>query len=162
MHGDHHRGPRRGVPLSDLDPALTEVSRKVIGASIEVHKTLGPGYPREIYVGALCNEMRHENVKYEANKAFDVEYEDEVVGQVHADLFIEDKFIVRVMAEHTEIGTQPRAELRAQLRAADLDLGLILNFGERRMKDGLVRVLNPDKLNALRDGGEEEYEEVED
>lgn len=163
MHGEHHRGPRRGVPLSDLDPALTEVSRKIIGASIEVHKTLGPGYPRAVYLGALGEEMKREGVKYEVDKSFDVEYEDAVVGQVVADVFVDGRFIVKLMAEHTEIGTQPRSELRAQLRAADLELGLIINFGERRLKDGLVRVLNPDKLNALRDDhDDDEYEDDED
>lgn len=162
MHGEHHRGPRRGVPLSDLDPALTEVSRKIIGASIEVHKTLGPGYPREVYLGALGHEMKREGIAYDVDKALDVEYEGEKVGEIVADLFVDGRFIVKLMAEHTEIGTQPRSELRAQLRAADLELGLIINFGERRLKDGLVRVLNPDKLNALRDDHDDEYEDDED
>ncbi len=48
----------------------------------------------------------------------------EVVGEVPVDLFIGDRFLVKLMAEHTEIGTQPRSELRAQLRAADFELGL--------------------------------------
>ena len=44
------------------------------------------------------------------------------------------------------------AWVRLSVHAADLELGLIVNFGERRLKDGLVRVLNPDKLNAMREG----------
>jgi hypothetical protein len=76
-------------------------------------------------------------------------------------MFIGERFIVKLMAEHTDIGTQPRHELRALLRAADLELGLIINFGERRLKDGLVRVLNPDKLRALAGDDEDEYEDDE-
>ena len=72
-------------------------------------------------------------------------------------MFAGEAFLVKLMAEHREIGVQERAELRAQLRAADLELGLIINFGERRLKDGLVRVLNPDKLNARND--DDEYED---
>ena len=159
MHSDHDRGPKRGVPLSDLDPATTEVSRKVIGAAIEVHKELGPGYPRAIYVAALAHEMKHEEISFEVDAKLEVEFDGEVIGEVIADLFVDERFIVKVMAEHTDIGTQPRSELRAQLRAADLELGLILNFGERRMKDGLVRVLNPDKLNANRQGDDDGYED---
>ena len=48
------------------------------------------------------------------------------------------------------------------MRAADVELGLIINFGERRLKDGLVRVLNPDKLNELKGEGQGEGEEYED
>ena len=71
------------------------------------------------------------------------------------------------MDEPREIDGLDRTTLRAQLRAADLELGLIINFGERRLKDGLVRVLNPDKLNAVRDdqhgdGDDDEYEDEDD
>ncbi len=66
--------------------------------------------------------------------------------------------MVDLMARPGEIGSYERSSVRAQLRAADLELGLIINFCERRLKDGLVRVLNPDKLNAMR-GDDEEYED---
>ena len=56
-----------------------------------------------------------------------------------------------IMAEPREISGYDRTRLRAQLRAADVVLGLVINFAGRRLKDGLVRVLNPDKLNAQRD-----------
>ena len=144
------RHERRGVPLSDLDPALTELSRRVIGCAIEVHKELGPGFPRAIYDKALAIELEAEEIDFKPGHAFDVEFDDEKVGEVVCDYFIGGRFVVKVMAEHIDIGTQPRSELRAQLRAADLELGLIINFGERRLKDGLVRVLNPDKLRELR------------
>ena len=146
--------------MSDLDPALTELSRRVIGCAIEVHKELGPGYPAEVYRKALEIEFKHEEIAYKANHGFDVEFDEEVVGQVFADMFIGERFIVNLLAEHIDIGTQPRHELRAVLRAADLELGLIINFGERRLKDGLVRVLNPDKLRELR--GEVDEDEYED
>jgi len=153
----HDRNERRGVPLSDLDPALTELSRRVIGCAIEVHKELGPGFPRTIYDKALAIELEAEEIDFKTEHAFDVEFDEEKVGEVVCDYFIGGRFIVKVMAEHIDIGTQPRSELRAQLRAANLELGLIINFGERRLKDGLVRVLNPDKLRELR--GETEPED---
>lgn len=160
--GGGGRGPDgpRGVPLSDLDPALTELSRRVIGCAIEVHKELGPGYPVDIYRKALEIEMRHEAIAYKLRHPVDVEFDEEVLGQVYADMFIGERFVVSLLAEHIDIGAQPRHELRAILRAADLELGLIINFGERRLKDGLVRVLNPDKLRELR--GETDDEEFED
>ena len=158
------RGNRRGTPLSELDPELTEVSRKVIGCAIEVHMELGPGYSDEVYRNALRVELDAQGVAYKAGHSFEVYYDDKVVGAAVADLWVGDRFIVKLLARPGEIGSTERNAVRAQLRAADVELGLIINFGERRLKDGLVRVLNPDKLNEMRgEGGEHadegEYEE---
>ncbi len=165
--GGYRGGPRehrepRGRPLSELDPALTEMSRKVIGCAIEVHKSLGPGYAREIYLKALCIEMDHEEVSYKLDHAFDVDFDGDIVGQTVATLYVGDRFLVEVLARVGEIGTAERTALRAQLRSADTELGLIINFGERRLKDGLVRVLNPDKLNELDSEHDEDDDEYED
>jgi GxxExxY protein len=146
--------PRRGVALSELDPKLTEISRQVIGCAIDVHKGLGPGFEESVYAAALQNELDDAEIMYKADHPIDVMYKDKKVGEHHADLYVNDRFLVEVMAVHGQIGSIERATLRAQLRAADLELGLIINFGERRLKDGLVRVLNPDKLNAQRENEE--------
>ncbi|MEZ6243933.1 MAG: GxxExxY protein [Phycisphaerales bacterium] len=164
--GDRGRG-RGGMPLSELDPALTDISRRVIGCAIEVHKQLGPGYPIDIYRTALHSAMTKDGINYKVDAPLDVKCDGQSVGAVSADLYINDRFLVNLYAEHMDIGSQERSELRARLRAADQELGLIINFGERRLKDGLVRVLNPDKLNKLRDEEEEyedddEYEDDED
>ena len=153
--------PRRGTPLSELDPALTEVSRKVIGCAIEVHMELGPGYDESVYLNALRMELDAESVHYKPQHTFDVYFDEKVVGKTVADLWVADRFIVEIMARPGEIGSYERNALRAQLRAADVELGLIINFGERRLKDGLVRVLNPDKLNAMK-GEAAEAEPVEE
>jgi GxxExxY protein len=141
---------RRGVPLSELDPALTDVSRRVIGCAIDVHKAMGPGYCDGVYTQALCHELDQVGVKYKLAHTFPVMYKGKKVGEKNADIYVDDRFLVEIMAEHREIGSMERAALRAQLRAADLELGLIINFAERRLKDGLVRVLNPEKIASLR------------
>lgn len=144
------RRDRRPTPLTDLDPALTDVSRRVIGCAIEVHKALGPGYDEPVYMNALRIEMDAAGIPYKAEHNVPVVYRGQEVGRREADLLVNDRFIVDVMSRRGEIGGTERAELRSLLRAADLELGLIVNFAERRLKDGLVRVLNPDKLNAMR------------
>ena len=165
-YGGHHGqgrgrggdgGERRGMPLSELDPTLTDMSRRVIGCAIEVHKALGPGFDEACYVNALKMEMNKAGLNYKLNHAFDVVYAGERVGSATADLYVEDRFVVDLMARPGEIGSYERSAVRAQLRAADLELGLIINFCERRLKDGLVRVLNPDKLNAMR--GDDDMED---
>lgn len=137
----------RGVPLSDLDPALTEVSRKLIGCAIEVHKGLGPGFEREVYLKALEIELTAQSVQFSANHEYPVYYRGKQVGARKAHLLIEQRFVVDLYAHRGEIGSAERGAMRALLKAADLELGLIVNFAERRLKDGLVRVLNPDKLS---------------
>jgi len=153
-YGGSHE--RRGMPLSELDPALTEISRKVIGCAIDVHRTLGPGYTIDVYRAALASELQTVGVLGSFAHTLDVTYKGAKIGAVVADLYVEGKFIVTLLNRPGEIGGFERAQLRAQLKSADLDLGLIINFGERRLKDGLVRVLNIEKLNAER---EDEYED---
>lgn len=145
----HHE--RKAFPTEDLDPELTDVSRQVIGASIEVHKAIGPGFDRDVYLNALTTELDALNIPYDANHAFSVMYKDHAVGQSTIGLYVNNRFAVEPMAVRREIDGLDRTSLRAKLRAADLELGLIINFAERRLKDGLVRVLNPDKLNAERE-----------
>lgn len=151
--GPHPEG--RGVPLSELDPAVTEVSRKLIGAAIEVHKGLGPGFDETVYQKALELELQSLGVPFKSHHPYPVHYRGQQVGTRTADLVVDGRFIVELLAARGEVGGAERAGLRALLRVADFELGLIVNFAERRLKDGLVRVLNPDKLN-LRD--EESHE----
>src|SRR5882762_4799801 len=68
--------PRRGTPLSELDPALTEVSRKVIGCAIEVHMELGPGYEESVYLNALKMELEAQQVGFKAGHSFDVYFDE--------------------------------------------------------------------------------------
>ena len=135
----------------ELDPELTEVSRKVIGCAIEIHTALGPGFEREAYEQALSHELNQEGVDHDTAHVFDLEYKGVKIGTHRVGLFVNNRFVVQVLAEDREVSGFDRTALRAQLRAADLELGLIINFHRRRLKDGgLVRVLNPDKLEALR------------
>ncbi|MDF1869532.1 MAG: GxxExxY protein [Phycisphaerales bacterium] len=161
-HNTQERRRGRSTPLSDLDPALTESSRRLIGCAIEVHKELGPGYPVEIYKKALIKELEIEEVAHTTDHKVDVEFDEEVIGTVHADFFIEERFLLNIIAEYNDVSGGDRNALRATLRAADLELGLIINFGQRRLKDGLVRVLNPDALRKDDEGDDDEYEDDND
>ena len=139
---------RRGIPLSALDPNLTAVSHKVIGAARDVHVALGSGYAESVYAEALKQEFSAQGIPFKFAHPIPVKYKDQVVGQTIADFFIDGKFILEVMAEPREVSSGDRSNLRAQLKAADLELGLIINFAGRLLKDGLVRVLNVDKIQA--------------
>lgn len=160
MDQRHQRRPT--LKDDELDPALSEVSRIVIGRAIDIHKTLGPGFERSAYVNALSIGLKEENVEHDVDHAFDLEYEGKKVGEHRVSLYVDGRFVVQVLAEDREITGFDRDVLRAQLRAAELDLGLIINFHRRRVRDGLVRVLNPDRIDYIRGDGHHDDDEYED
>lgn len=147
-------GGRRGVPLSELDPALTAVSHKVIGCARDVHVTMGQGHDKAVYIEALKKEFATQGIAFEAGVSFPVKFKDQAVGSVVSDLYVDGRFLIEVLSQPGEVDSWQRLQLRAKLKAADVDLGLILNFGGRLMKDGLVRVLNPDKIKGLQGDGD--------
>lgn len=151
----------------ELDPSLAEVSRTVIGCAIEIHKTLGPGFDRSVYENALAKELREHEVDFDLRHSFPVHYKDEKVGEHTVSFYVDERFVVQVLAEDRDVSGFDRDALRAQLRAADLDLGLIVNFHRRRLRDGLVRVLNPDRIDSIRghqhdDDDDDDYEDEDD
>lgn len=156
-----HDGRRKPTLRNDeLDPALTEVSRKVIGCAIEIHKALGPGFSASVYERALSIELKDCEVSHELHFSFPIHYGGQDIGHHEVSLFVDERFVVQILAEDREVSGYDRTVLRSQLRAADLELGLIINFARRRLKDGgLVRVLNPDKLESLRGDDEGDYED---
>ncbi len=165
---------RQTLRDDELDPALSEVSRTVIGCAIEIHKALGPGFDKSVYEKALAAELKDKSVTHTTDHSFDVEYNGQAVGSFTVSLFVDDRFVVEVMADPDEIGGPERDALRARIKNAELDLGLIINFSRRRLRDGLVRVLNPERIEHLRgpnagpvdddeyEDDEEYYEEDED
>jgi GxxExxY protein len=140
------RGRRPGIPLSAFDAATTESSRKLIGAAIEVHRTLGPGHDPTTYINALKLELAGLGVRTSEGHRVPVMYKDRKVGESTADLFIDNCFFVEVLSRSGPVNTTERLSLRAKLKAQDLELGLIINFAEKRLTDGVVRVVNIDKL----------------
>ena len=155
----HDTRRRPTIRNEELDPALTEVSRKVIGCAIEIHKALGPGFDRSVYEKALSVELNDAEVPHEINYAFPIHYGGQDIGEHRVSLFVDDRFVVQVLADDREVNGYDRNVLRSQLRAADLELGLIINFSGKRLKDGgLVRVLNLDKLEEMRADSDEEVE----
>jgi GxxExxY protein len=110
-----------------------------------------------VYHKALEIELAAIGVAFTSNQPIPVIYKGQQIGNKPADMVIDNRFLVELLAQGREVGGAERAGLRSLLRAADMELGLIINFGERRLKDGLVRVLNPEKLNLPQTGdGEHE------
>jgi GxxExxY protein len=116
-----------------------DLSRKIIGAAIEVHRALGPGFLENIYEEALKVEFSEHGLSFEAQKEIKIEYLEVVVGQHRLDLVVENKIIVELKAvkELTDIHF---AQLRSYLKATGLKIGLLLNFSKPRLE--IRRVVN--------------------
>lgn len=104
-----------------------ELSSRVIEAAIAVHKSLGPGFLESVYENALCIELKNSGIQFEQQKSVDVFYQGEVVGQHRLDILVEGTFLVELKAVR-ELEDIFFAVARAQMRAAEISDGLILNF----------------------------------
>ncbi len=153
---------RRGIPLSQLDPTTTDASRKAIGVAIEVHKALGPGYSSDIYLAAVRSELEALGLDYKLSHSLPVEYKGKTIGQTVVPLLVHGRFLLDILSKGDAVTTYERLVMRAQLKASNLDLGLIINFGERRLKEGLVRVINIEKLTREKGVSFDEHASYDD
>ena len=119
-----------------------EISEKIIGAAIEVHKYYGPGLVEQVYEEALCHEFSLRDMRFERQKPVPIFYKNVKLGiPLRLDLIAEEKVIVDLKAKE-EVTHFDRAKLLSYLRLTNLRLGLIINFHEIVLKDGISRVVN--------------------
>ena len=123
-----------------------EVSERIIGAAIEVHKYYGPGLVEQVYEEALCHEFSLRGIRFERQKQVPIFYKGVKLGiPLRLDLIVEELVIVDLKAKE-EVNAFDRAKLLSYLRLSNLRLGLIINFHAIVLKDGISRVVNGLKL----------------
>jgi GxxExxY protein len=120
-----------------------EISHKIIGAAIEAHKILGgPGLLEGIYESCLCHELAIRGLKTERQLAVPVIYKNSVVREpLYVDILVEGIVIVEVKAIE-KLHPICEAQLLTYLRLTGKKLGLLVNFGQQYVKDGITRVVN--------------------
>ena len=120
-----------------------EISKFVVGSAIEVHRELGgPGLLENIYEEALCQELATRGLKVQRQCAVKVAYKGrELSKRLVLDLLVESKVIVEVKSveKHNPLY---EAQLLTYLRASNKKLGLLINFGERYVTQGVRRIVN--------------------
>jgi len=112
---------------------LDELSHRIIGIAIEVHKKLGPGFQEKIYEQALLKEFENAGIGFEKQKVIRVKYEGVNLGNQRLDLLVDAEIILEIKA-CTKIIPLFRNQLISYLKTADKKLGLILNFGRRKVE----------------------------
>ena len=120
-----------------------DLSYKIIGAAIEVHKTLGgPGLLESIYESALCYELTLNGLQIQQQVIVPVKYKNKVIRDpLYLDILVENKVIIEVKASEREHAIH-QAQLLTYLRLTGLKLGLLINFGQECVKEGIHRVVN--------------------
>jgi GxxExxY protein len=117
-----------------------EIAHRVIGAAIEVHRVLGPGFLEGIYQRALQHELASAGLRVESEKELLVPYKEVQLAGQRLDLLVEDRVIVELKTVE-EFAPIHRAQLLSYLKSTNLRLGLHINFNVRVLKDGVVRLV---------------------
>ena len=127
-------------PLERADDESEELARLVIGAAIEVHRHLGPGFGEAVYEEALCQEMEIRGIAFERQVPIRVAYKGRCVGAGRIDLLVGGRLIVELKSV-TAIEQIHNAQALAYLKATGNRLALVLNFNVPVMKQGIHRVI---------------------
>ena len=119
-----------------------EISEKILGAAIEVHRVLGPGLLESVYEESLCYELSLRGMKFERQKAVPIDYKGvKLATDLRLDLLVEGKVIVDVKAKE-QMTEMDRAKTLTYLRLTGTRLGLNVNFHEVTLIKGVVRIVN--------------------
>ena len=120
-----------------------ELSRVIVDTAIEVHRTLGgPGLLESIYRDAMVIEFTRRGIAFEKEKLVPITYKGEILSApLRLDLLVGSLVIIECKAT-TVPHPVYEAQLLTYLRLTNLKLGLLINFGHRFVKNGIVRVVN--------------------
>lgn len=108
----------------------SDITGKVIMAYYEVYNTLGHGFLEKVYEKALLMELRELGLKCVAQQKVNVIYKGENIGDYFADIIVNDCVIVELKAAEKLI-EEHEAQLLNYLRATNIEVGLLLNFGKK-------------------------------
>jgi len=126
---------------------LDQISRRVIGAAIEVHRHLGPGLLESAYQSCLVFELKQLGFQVEEQKPLPVVYKEVTLDcGYRLDLVVENEIIVKIKAVEKLLPIH-EAQLLSYLRLSNKRIGLLMNFHVPVLKSGLKRIVNefPDK-----------------
>jgi GxxExxY protein len=105
-----------------------EVTDRIIQAFYKVYKSLGYGFLEKVYENAMVIELRKETLNITPQSPIKVYYDEQIIGEYYADLLIDNKVIVEIKAAKC-LAPEHEAQLLNYLKATDIEVGLLLNFG---------------------------------
>jgi GxxExxY protein len=126
------------VPYQDLKYAI-------IGAAMATHNKLGPGHKEAVYQKMLTEEMVARGLSVEAERAIEIVVDEQVYGLLYLDHLVNEAVVVECKALSHLLTREEVAQVITYLAATGLPVGLLLNFGRRRLE--YKRVLRSKKLD---------------
>ena len=118
------------------------LSYKVIGCAMEVYKTLGPGLLESVYQKALMKELEINNIYAESEVSVDIVYKGCNVGEgLRIDILVEDQLIIEIKSVE-ELHRVHYKQLTSYLKLTGKKVGLLINFNEADLMDGIHRIAN--------------------
>ena len=119
-----------------------EISNKVIGLALEVHKALGPGLLQNAYKECLYYEIARSGLTVEKEKAMPLVYKEvKLECGYRIDLLVENKLVIELKSVDA-LNDVHLAQTLTYLKIGDYKLGLLINFNVSKLKDGIKRVIN--------------------
>jgi GxxExxY protein len=126
-----------------MDEQLNKLSERVIGAAIGVHQELGPGLLESVYHQCLMIELQSMGIKAEMEVPLEVRYRGQLIDDMgyRLDLLVEGCLILELKSVEV-VKPVHKKQLLTYLRLAGCRLGLLINFNEGLLKDGITRIVN--------------------
>ena len=119
---------------------IDELTEKIIGCAIEVHRQIGPGLLESTYETALCIELELSGLKFQRQVAFPLRYKGRDIGEYRVDLIVEDAVVVEVKSVE-RLDPVFDAQVLTYLRVTGKKVGLLINFNSRFLKNGIKRFI---------------------
>lgn len=121
---------------------MNELSDKIIGAAIEVHRELGPGLLESTYEACLAHELNLQGIKAVRQKKQPIRYKGLEIDEAYRiDVIVEDEVILELKVVD-ELNNVHMAQLLTYLKLSGSTLGYLINFNVSLLKDGIRRVVN--------------------
>jgi GxxExxY protein len=146
QHGDTEATEEPGQKLGGQASSMTmlilqDLSEKIIGAAIEVHRALGPGLLESAYEQCLCHELSVRGMQFGRQLSLPLVYKGVKLDCGYCiDLLVEDAVIIELKSVEKVLPVH-LAQLLTYMRLSNKKLGLLINFNERLLKDGLHRIV---------------------
>jgi GxxExxY protein len=126
--------------MQEPDRALDDLAHAVIGAAIEVHRTLGPGFLESVYEQALSIEFESRSIPYIRQPVIEIQYKGHPIGEGRLDFLVADRLVVELKAVE-QLAPIHTAQVMPYLKATGHHLGLLINFDVPVLKEGIKRVV---------------------